>query len=92
MLSSPGVVSVIKVNRVELLTFVETTNDGRTVKKLQECKPGGLSKQRISILRWMDDVGSDLMVMSVSIWKTETVDGTEWASVVTDAKIEFKGL
>jgi hypothetical protein len=77
---------------VEWVTFVGTTNDGRTVKKLQECKHGEGSKQGISILRWLDDVGLDLMVMGVRIWKIETVNGTEWASVVTDAKIELKGL
>jgi hypothetical protein len=65
-------------------------NVGRTVKELMEGKPEG-SKQGRPRQRWLDDVESDL-IMGVRIWKTGTVDGTEWASVVTDAKAELKGL
>jgi hypothetical protein len=77
---------------VEWFTFVAIITDGRTVSKLQECKPGEGSKQGRPRLRCLDDVGLDLMVMGVRIWKTGTVDGAEWASVVTDAKDEIKWL
>lgn len=67
-------------------------NDGRTVKELPESKPGERSKQGSPRLGWLDDVESYLRIMGVKIWKIGTVGGTEWASVVTDAKAELKGL
>jgi len=91
-LRSPGAVSVIKVIRVELIRFVGTIDDGRTVKKLLEGKTGEGNKQGRARLRCLDDVGSDLMIMGVRIWKTGTVDGTEWACFVIDTKDERKGL
>jgi hypothetical protein len=89
---SPGVVSVIKVLRLEWIHFVAKINNGRTVKKLPEGKPGEGSKQGRPRLRWLDDVELDLITVGVRIWKIGTVNGTEWASVVTDAKDELKGL
>ena len=69
-----------------------TMNDGRTAKELPEGKPGEGSKQERPRLRWLNDVESDLMNMCARIWKTGTVGGTEWASLVTDAMVELKGL
>jgi len=62
---SPGIVSVIKEHKFEWIKHVVRINDGRTVKKLLEGKPGGGSKQGRPRLRWLDDVESDLMIMSV---------------------------
>jgi len=76
---------------LEWIKFVATIND-KTVKELPEGNPGGWSKQGRPRLRWLDDVGSDLMFTGVKILKTVTVDGTELASVVTDVKDEFKEL
>ena len=89
---SPGVVSVIKVIREEWIRFVAKIDDGRTVKKLLEGKTGEGNKQGRARLRLLDDVLSDLMIMGVRIWKKETVEGTEWASVVTEAKADLKRL
>jgi hypothetical protein len=77
---------------MEWRQHVVRRNVGRTVKKLLEGKSGEGSKQGRPRQRWLDDVESDLMHMGVRIWKTGTVDGTEWASVVTDVKDELKGL
>lgn len=41
---------------------------------------------------WMDDVVLDLRNMGVKGWKTRTLEGTEWASVVRKTKVRCKGL
>jgi len=66
-LRSSGIVSVIKVIIVELIRSFGTINDGRTVKKLPEGKPGEGSKQGRARRRLLYDIGSDLMIMSVRI-------------------------
>jgi hypothetical protein len=64
----PGIVSVIKVRRLEWPQFVAKMIDGRRVDKLPEGKPGGVRKQGNPRLKFLNDVEWDLMIMCVSIW------------------------
>jgi hypothetical protein len=59
---------------LEWIKFVAIFNDGKTVKKLPEGKPGGGRKEGRPRLTLMNDIGSDLIIMGVRTWKIGTVD------------------
>jgi hypothetical protein len=40
----------------------------------------------------VDDVEWSLRNMDVKRWRTRSLDRTEWASIVREAKAKFKGL
>jgi hypothetical protein len=83
-------VTETEVNRNEFLGHVVRTYGARTVKKLLEGKPGGRKKGRPR-LRWID-VESDLMNMGVKRCRSRSLDRTEWASIMREAKAKLKGL
>ena len=62
---SPGILSVIKLRKLEWIKHFVRINIGRKIKKLSEGKPGEGSKQGTPRLRWLDDVDTGLMIMSV---------------------------
>jgi hypothetical protein len=70
-------VTVIKVCRLEWLGHVVRMDRERTVRKLQEGKPGGGRKNGRPRLRWMDDVELGLRHMRVKRWRTRALDRTE---------------
>jgi hypothetical protein len=47
-----------------------------------EYKPAGGRKKEKPALRWMNDIELGLRNMGVKIWRTRTLDRTEWASVL----------
>jgi len=62
---SPGILSVIKLRKLEWIKHFVRINIGRKIKKLSEGKPGERSKPGTPRLRWLDDVDTGLMIMSV---------------------------
>ena len=40
----------------------------------------------------MDDVEFDWRSMRIERWRTRVLDRIEWAAVVREAKVKFKGL
>jgi hypothetical protein len=66
LLALLGAHPILHVSRIRVKHVVKI-NDGRTINKLPEGKPGRGSKQGRPRLRWMDDVESDLMIMIMSM-------------------------
>jgi hypothetical protein len=53
--NSPGILYVIELLRLEWIMFIATIDDGRTVRKLPEGKPGEGSNQGRPRLWWLDE-------------------------------------
>jgi hypothetical protein len=93
---SPGILTVIKVCRLEWLgRVVRMDVKGQEISywkgNQKEGRGGGGGEIRPS-LRWMDVFELDLRNMGVKRWRTRTLHKTEWACVAREAKAKLKGL
>ena len=88
---SQGIVTVIKIRRLEWLGLVSRMNETRCVKEIFEGKLEGRRGRGRPRLRWINDVGDDLRKLGAKRWRTKATDGEEWASIVREAKAKLKG-
>lgn len=72
---------LIKLRTLQWRGHVVRMYRERTEKKLLECKRGGRRRKKGRLmLRWVDDVESDLRNMDVTRSTTRAWDRIEWAS------------
>ena len=88
---SQGIVTVIKIQRLEWLGHVIRMKETRSVKKIFEGKLEGRRSEGRPRLRWINNVEDDLRKLGVKQWRTKALDREEWASIVREAKAKLKG-
>jgi hypothetical protein len=87
---APDIVNVIKIRRLEWFGHVVRMNETRSVKIFEGKLEGRRSRGRPR-LRWMNDVEYDLRKLGVKRWRTDALEGEEWASIIKEAKGKLKG-
>jgi hypothetical protein len=60
-------------------------------KMVLNAKPEGRRRVGISILRWLDDVETDIKDLGFKVWRIKAQDRKEWWAIVREAKAELKG-
>jgi transcription termination factor 2 len=88
---SQGIVTVIKIRRLEWLGHVNRMNETRSIKKIFEGKLEGKRGRGRPRLRWINDAEDDLRKLGVKRWRAKALDREEWASIVREGKGKLKG-
>jgi hypothetical protein len=88
---SQDIVTVIKIQRLELLGHIIRMNETRCVKRIFEGKLEGRRGKGRPRRRWINDVEGDLRKLGVKRWRTKALDRAEWASILREATGKLKG-
>jgi hypothetical protein len=88
---APGIVNVIKIQRLEWLGHMVRMNENRSVKKIFGGKLKGRRSRGIPNLRWINDVEDDLRKLGVKQWRTKALEREKWASIIKEAQAKLKG-
>ena len=85
-----GIVAEIKKKRMVRVEYPVKMYHERVVNNIFESKQKGrrTGGPRSKLL---EDIGKDLQMIKVKIWRHKTVDREGWASVIREAKV-FRGL
>jgi hypothetical protein len=87
---SQGILTVIKIRRLEWLGYAIRMDETRSVKNIFEGKLEGRRGRGPPRLRWINDVEDDLRKLGVKRWRTKALDRVQWASIVREAKAKLK--
>jgi hypothetical protein len=88
---SQGIVTVIKIGRLEWLGHVIRMDETGSVKKIFEGKLEGRRGRGRPRLRWINDMEDDLRKLGVKRWRAKGFGRVEWASIVREGKGKLKG-
>jgi hypothetical protein len=84
--NEPNLVNYIKAKRLEWTGHLVRTNNDRTLKKVLNTKPDGVTSAGRPKLRWEDGIEQDLKILGVKYWKKIALNRDEEAQSLKKAR------
>jgi hypothetical protein len=86
LFNEPDIVKYIKINRLGWAEHVILVDNNRTVKKVFNTRPIGISKIGRHKLRWEDDVIQDVKTVVVKNWRNVAMEKESWQKLLRNAR------